>query len=77
MKESFETQKQVVRKALEDGRTLTSWGVIQEWRITRLASIIHRLRGEGVSISDKWEQNSIKRWKVYYINWPNRKPEQK
>ena len=41
------TQKDVVLDYLRKNKRITSWFAIQEFGITRLADIVHRLRNEG------------------------------
>lgn len=61
-----------VRAHLRAGRKLSSWEAIQEWRITRLAAIIHNLKKEGMSIIKESRRNpdTGKRYAVYYTDKP-------
>ena len=61
-----------VRAHLRAGRKLSSWEAIQEWRITRLAAIIHNLKKEGMLIKKETRRNpdTGKRYAVYYTYEP-------
>jgi hypothetical protein len=45
------TQKDIVLDYLKKNKRITSWFAIQEFGITRLADIVHRLKREGYRIS--------------------------
>ena len=45
------SQKDISLDYLKQNRKITSWYAIQEFGITRLADIIHRLKKDGHSIS--------------------------
>ena len=45
------SQKDIILDYLKQNRKITSWYAIQEFGITRLADIIHRLKKDGHSIS--------------------------
>ena len=47
------TQKEQVLWHLKHHKTLTTWDAIMEYGITRLGSVIHLLRDEGVRIVSK------------------------
>lgn len=50
------TQTNIVRKHLNKGKSITSLQAFKMANpITRLSSIIHRLRGEGMKIKTIWE----------------------
>ena len=50
------TQINIVRKHLNKGKSITSLQAFKMANpITRLSSIIHRLRGEGMKIKTVWE----------------------
>jgi hypothetical protein len=50
------TQINIVRKHLNKGKSITSLQAFKMANpITRLSSIIHRLRGEGMKIKTIWE----------------------
>ena len=44
------TQKEMVRRHLEAGRSITPLEALGEYNIFRLASVINRLRDEGMPI---------------------------
>ncbi len=44
------SQKDIVLDYLKKNKRITSWFAIQEFGITRLADVIHRLRKEGYAI---------------------------
>lgn len=67
------TQLDRVRAHLNAGRRLSSWQAIQEWRITRLAALIHTLKHiEGMNITreDKVNPETGKKYAVYYCSDP-------
>ena len=45
------SQKSIILNHLKSNGSITSWGAIQSYRITRLAAIINDLRKEGYNIS--------------------------
>ena len=45
------TQKDVVLDYLRKNKRITSWFAIQEFGITRLADIVHRLKKDGHNIN--------------------------
>ena len=47
------TQKDVILEHLRKHQTITSWDAIMEYGITRLASVIHMLRDDGLQITSK------------------------
>jgi len=47
------TQKDVILEHLRKHQTITSWDAIMEYGITRLASVIHMLRDDGIKITSK------------------------
>ena len=62
------SQLDKVREYLNTGRRLSSWQAIQEWRITRLAALIHTLKHiEGMNIEkeDRVNPETGKRYAVY------------
>lgn len=53
----FETQKSVVLEHLKHNHSITSWGAIQEYHITRLSAVIYDLRADGYEIQTIREYN--------------------
>ncbi len=53
----YETQKSVVLEHLKHNHSITSWGAIMRYRITRLSAIIYDLRAEGYEIQTIREYN--------------------
>ena len=53
----FETQKSVVLEHLKHNHSITSWGAIQEYHITRLSAVIYDLRHAGYDIKSVREYN--------------------
>ena len=63
------TQVDIVKDHLDDYGLITSWEAIQEYRITRLASVIYILRNEyELKINSNWESNNGKSWVEYKLN---------
>ena len=62
-------QNDVVLRYLSAGNRLTSWEAIEKWHITRLASIINRLKRRGYRIESEWCTNLIDgaRYKSYWL----------
>ena len=54
------SKHQKIKDHLQSGRSITSWQAIQEYNVTRLASIIFYLKKEGLLIETKniTEKNS-------------------
>tara|TARA_R100000008_G_C3546671_1_gene147952 strand:- start:11 stop:331 length:321 start_codon:yes stop_codon:yes gene_type:complete len=54
------TKHQKIKDHLESGKSITSWQAIQEYNVTRLASVIYYLKKEGLLIQTKniTEKNS-------------------
>ena len=54
------SKHQKIKEHLQSGRSITSWQAIQEYNVTRLASIIFYLKKEGLLIETKniTEKNS-------------------
>jgi|TARA_R100000084_G_scaffold103967_1_gene60219 hypothetical protein len=54
------TKHQKIKEHLESGKSITSWQAIQEYNVTRLASVIYYLKKEGLLIETKniTEKNS-------------------
>ncbi len=61
------TQKDQVREHLERCGSITSWGAIQEYRITRLSEYINQLRQEGMNITTTWKSANGKQWGLYEL----------
>jgi hypothetical protein len=61
------SQRRMILEHLIDRGSITSWEAIQEYGITRLACYINMLKRENKIITDKWEENNGKRFKVYSL----------
>ena len=62
-------QNEVVLTYLLTGKSITSWEAIERWHITRLASIINRLKRRGHRIESEWCTNYVDgaRYKRYWL----------
>lgn len=60
-------QLELVRSYLTRYGRVTSWDMIQLYRITRLSQYILLLRKEGLKIVSNWETNGEKRWVAYKL----------
>lgn len=49
------TQNERVLRHLKDYKSITSWEAITEYGITRISSVIHRLRKNGFKISTEYK----------------------
>ncbi|BAQ90588.1 hypothetical protein [uncultured Mediterranean phage uvMED] len=47
------SKHQKIKEHLESGKSITSWQAIQEYNVTRLASVIYYLKKEGLLIETK------------------------
>ena len=54
------SKHQKIKEHLQSGKSITSWQAIQEYNVTRLASVIYYLKKEGLLIETKniTEKNS-------------------
>ena len=48
----MKSKHQKIKDHLQSGRSITSWQAIQEYNVTRLASIIFYLKKEGLLIEN-------------------------
>ena len=53
----YETQKSMVLEHLKHDHSITSWGAIMKYHITRLSAVIYDLRHEGYDIQTTREYN--------------------
>ncbi len=62
-------QNDLVLKHLTAVGCITSWEAIESYHITRLSSIIYRLKAKGYRIEDEWCQNMIdgRMYKRYWL----------
>jgi len=61
------TQKQAIRNYLKSFGTITSQEAWGKFSITRLSSIINRLRNEGLNIDSIEERNGRFNWVRYKL----------
>ena len=63
----MKTQKQSVLEHLIKRKTITSWEAITNYRATRLADIIFKLKGEGYKILTVMQKDPLtgKQWAKY------------
>lgn len=47
----------LIRQHLRNQKTITSWEAIQNYRVTRLADVVWRLKNEGMIIDSIDEKN--------------------
>ena len=62
------TQKQAIRSYLKNFGSITSQEAWGKFSITRLSSIINRLRNDGENIESVKERNSRFNWVRYKLN---------
>lgn len=73
MAKSFETQRSLVKKHLEDGKSITPYGALTLYGSLRLSAIIFDLKKDyGMDIVMKWgesidEMGRKKRYGVYFL----------
>ena len=60
------TQREIVEQHLDDHGYITTWDAIRYYGITRLAEYIRQLRRAGKPITDRWQHENGKKWKVYH-----------
>ena len=65
----IDSQTKAVADHLGKYESITSWEAIERYHITRLSSIIYRLKRLGYRIEDEWCTNLLDgcRYKRYYL----------
>lgn len=64
----YKTQKQTVLNHLRQHGHISSWEAITQYHITRLSEYIRSLRHDDLlNITDEWQEDNHKRFKVYHI----------
>ncbi len=67
------TQKQAIRRALEDGAKISQLTALREFGCMRLADVIFKLRNDGMCIRTDWRHQNGKRFAVYRMTVPSKK----
>ena len=65
--ESSATQKSQIRAWLMEGNSVTPIEALNKWGCFRLASVINRLRNEGMDIITETVNNGRKSFAKYYL----------
>ena len=60
-------QPEVVLKHLKRRRRITAMDAFDQYRITRLADVIHKLRGRGINIVTELRPANGSRYAVYRL----------
>lgn len=69
------TQERQVLNHLDEYGAITALSAFQNYRIMRLAAVIHELKAQGVPIETELRYRNGKRWAVYKYAAPRRATE--
>lgn len=65
----YSTQKTLVLNHLRQHGHISSWEAITTYHISRLSEYIRSLRHDDfINITDEWQENNHKRFKVYHLS---------